>query len=229
MAYDQYKTVSNPLLYVVSMSSRVCSLLVAGVYLGGMADALINTALVFHLCFCGSNVINYFFCDLSLLFFFFFSVLLRYRGQWVSDIHCFGFYWNEYYFRSPCSYFYIILPVLKIHSAEGRVKAFTTCTFHLTAVSIFQGAMLFMYFRPSSSYSLDEDKMTSLFYTLVIPLLNSLIFNLWNKDVKEALVKLKAIFLNICIVHMCTKPHTYSNCVIKIIWHDTWETSFSNS
>ena len=63
---------SSPLLYAVSMSSRVCSLLVAGVYLGGMADALINTALVFHLCFCGSNVINYFFCDLSLLFFFFF-------------------------------------------------------------------------------------------------------------------------------------------------------------
>ena len=104
-----------------------------------------------------------------------------------------------------------------------------SCTFHLTAVSIFQETLLFMYFRPSSSFSLDEDKMTSLFYTLVIPLLNSLIFNLRNKDVKEALVKLKAIFLNICIVHMCTKPHTYSNCVIKIIWHDTWETSFSNS
>ena len=68
MAYDQYKAVSSPLLYVVSMSSRMCSLLVAGVYLVGMADTPIQTALAFHLCFCGSNEINHFFCDLPPLF-----------------------------------------------------------------------------------------------------------------------------------------------------------------
>jgi olfactory receptor len=79
----------------------------------------------------------------------------------------------------------------KICTAEGRFKAFSTCTYHLTAVAIFQGTMLFMYFRPSSAYSLDQDKMSSLFYTLVIPMLNPLIYSLRNKDVKEALEKLK--------------------------------------
>ena len=79
----------------------------------------------------------------------------------------------------------------KIHFAKGRLKAFSTCTFYLTAVVIFQETMLFMYFRPSSSYSLDQDKMSSLFYTLVIPMLNPLIYSLRNKDVKQALEKLK--------------------------------------
>jgi olfactory receptor len=89
------------------------------------------------------------------------------------------------------SYCYIILSVLKIHSAEGRLKAFSTCASQLIAVAIFQGTMLFMYFRPTSSYSLDQDKMTSLFYTLVIPMLNPLIYSLQNKDVKKALVQLR--------------------------------------
>ncbi|MBZ3875013.1 Olfactory receptor 5W2 [Sciurus carolinensis] len=89
------------------------------------------------------------------------------------------------------SYCYIISSVLKIRSAEGRLKAFSTCASHLTAVAIFQGTVLFMYFRPSSSYSLDQDKMSSLFYTLVIPMLNPLIYSLRNNDVKEALQKLK--------------------------------------
>ena len=218
MAYDRYKAISSPLLYAVSMSSTVCSLLVAGVYLVGLADALIHTTLAFRLCFCGSNVINHFFCDLPPLF------LLSCSDIQVNELVLFivfGFIELSTISGVLVSYCYIILSVLKIHSAKGGFKAFSTCISHLTSVAIFQGTMLFMYFRSSSSYSLDEDKMTSLFYTLVIPLLNSLIFNLRNKDVKEALVKLKAIFLNICIVHMCTKPHTYSNCVIKIIWHDT--------
>lgn len=81
--------------------------------------------------------------------------------------------------------------VLKIHSTEGRFKAFSTCASHLTAVAIFQGTLLFMYFRPASAYSMDQDKMASLFYTLVIPMLNPLIYSLRNKDVKEALQKLK--------------------------------------
>ena len=88
-------------------------------------------------------------------------------------------------------YFYIILSVLKIHSVEGRFKAFSTCTSHLTAVTIFQGTIFFMYFRLSSSYSLDQDKMTLLFFTLVIPMLNPLIYSLRNKDVKQALEKIK--------------------------------------
>ncbi|CAI9153595.1 unnamed protein product [Rangifer tarandus platyrhynchus] len=188
MAYDRYKAVSSPLLYAVSMSSRLCSLLMAGVYLVGMADALIHTTLAFRLCFCGSNVINHFFCDLPPLF------LLSCSDIQVNELVVFivfGFIEMSTISGVLVSYCYIILSVLKIHSAEGRFKAFSTCTSHLTAVAIFQGTLLFMYFRPSSSYSLDEDKMTSLFYTLVIPMLNPLIYSLRNKDVKQALEKLK--------------------------------------
>ncbi|XP_058383609.1 olfactory receptor 5W2-like [Diceros bicornis minor] len=187
MAFDRYKAISNPLLYTV-MSSRVCSLLTAGVYLGGMADALIHKTLTFRLCFCGSNEINHFFCDLPPLF------LLSCSDTQVNQLvlfTIFGFIELSTISGVLISYCYIILSVLKIHSAEGRVKAFSTCTSHLTAVAIFQGTMLFMYFRPSSSYSLDQDKMTSLFYTLVIPMLNPLIYSLRIKDVKEALEKLK--------------------------------------
>ncbi|XP_042532212.1 olfactory receptor 5W2-like [Dipodomys spectabilis] len=188
MAFDRYKAISNPLLYMVNMSSRVCTLLVAGVYLVGMADALIHTTLAFRLCFCGSNEINHFFCDLPPLY------LLSCSDIEVNVLILFtiyGFLELSTISGVLISYFYIILSVLKIRSAEGRFKAFSTCTSHLTAVAIFQGTLLFTYFRPSSSYSLDQDKMTSLFYTLVIPMLNPLIYSLRNKDVKQALEKIK--------------------------------------
>ncbi|XP_058383611.1 olfactory receptor 5W2 [Diceros bicornis minor] len=188
MAFDRYKAISNPLLYTVNMSSRVCSLLMAGVYLVGMADALIHTTSTFRLCFCGSNEIKHFFCDLPPLF------VLSCSDIQVNELvlfTIFGFIELSTISGVLVSYCYIILSVLKIHSAEGRFKAFSTCTSHLTAVAIFQGTLLFMYFRPSSSYSLDQDKITSLFYTLVIPMLNPLIYSLRNKDVKDALEKLE--------------------------------------
>ncbi|XP_017503174.2 olfactory receptor 5W2-like [Manis javanica] len=188
MAFDRYKAISNPLLYTVNMSSTVCSLLTAGIYMVGFTDALIYTTFIFRLCFCGSNVINHFFCDAPPL------LLLSCSDTQVNELMLFivfGLIELSSISAVLISYCYIILSVLKIHSAEGRLKAFSTCTSHLTAVAIFQGTMLFMYFRPSSAYSLDQDKMTSLFYTLVIPMLNPLIYSLRNKDVKEALKKLK--------------------------------------
>ncbi|XP_005701941.2 PREDICTED: olfactory receptor 5W2-like [Capra hircus] len=188
MAYDRYRAISRPLLYAVSMSSGVCSLLVAGVYLVGMTDALIHTTLAFHLCFCGSNEINHFFCDLPPLYLL--SCSDTQVNEWTVFI-VFGFIELSSISGVLVSYSYVILAVSKIHSAKGRFKAFSTCASHLTSVAIFQGTMLFMYFRPSSIYSLDQDKMTSLFYTLMIPMLNPLIYSLRNKDVKDALGKLK--------------------------------------
>ncbi|KAM9219861.1 LOW QUALITY PROTEIN: olfactory receptor 5W2-like [Dugong dugon] len=187
MAFDRYKAISNPLLCTVSMSSRVCFVLMTGVYLVSMMDALIHTTLTFHLCFCGSSEINHFFCDVPPL------LLLSCSDTEVNELVIFTIFGIELSTVSGVlvSYCYIILSVLKIHSAEGRFKAFSTCASHLTVVAIFQGTMLFMYFRPSSSYSLDQDKMTSLFYTLVIPMLNPLVYSLRDKDVKEALEKLK--------------------------------------
>nr|XP_010600253.1 olfactory receptor 5W2-like [Loxodonta africana] len=166
MAFDRYKAISNPLLYIVNMSSRVCSVLTAGVYLVSMVDASIHTMLTFRLCFCGSNEINHFFCDLPPLF------LLSCSDIQVNELALFivfGFIELSTISGVLVSYCYIILSVLKIRSAEGRFKAFSTCTSHLTVVAVFQGTLLFTYFRPSSSCSLDRDKMTSLFYTLLFP------------------------------------------------------------
>ncbi|VTJ91368.1 Hypothetical predicted protein, partial [Marmota monax] len=181
MAFDRYKAIGNPLRYAVDMSTKVCSLLMAGVYLIGLLDALIHTTLTFRLCFCGSKEINHFFCDIPPL------LLLSCSDTQVNELVIFIFF-GFIELSTICgvlvSYCYIISSVLKICSAEGRLKAFSTCASHLTVVVIFQGTILFMYFRPSSAYSLDQDKMSSLFYTLVIPMLNPLIYSLRNKDVK---------------------------------------------
>ncbi|XP_005408264.1 PREDICTED: olfactory receptor 5W2-like [Chinchilla lanigera] len=188
MAFDRYQAISKPLLYTAHMSSALCTQLLAGVYLVGLTDALIHTTLTFRLCFCGSNEINHFFCDVPPL------LLIACSDTQINELvifTIFGFIELSTISGVLVSYCYIILSVLKIRSAEGRFKAFSTCASHLTAVAIFQGTMLFMYFRPSSAYSLDQDKMTSLFYTLVIPMLNPLIYSLRNKDVKEAVKNLK--------------------------------------
>ncbi|XDB64045.1 hypothetical protein ABFV05_017661 [Capra hircus] len=172
MAYECYKAINSPSLYMVSMSSGVGSLLV---YL-------------LCLCFCGSNKSNHFFRDVPSL------LLLSCSDTQVNElviVTISGFIVLSTISGVLSCYCYIILSILKIHSTEGRLKAFSTCTFYLTAVVTFQESMLFMYFRPSSSYSLDQDKMSSLFYTLVIPMLNPLIYSLRNEDVKQALVKLK--------------------------------------
>ncbi|XP_074131986.1 olfactory receptor 5W2-like [Sminthopsis crassicaudata] len=188
MAFDRYMAISNPLLYTVNMSSRICYLLIAGVYMVGMMDALLHTTLTFTLSFCKSNEINHFFCDIPPL------LLISCSDTYVNEIvifTVFGFIEMVTISVVLISYCYIILSVFKMHSTESRYKTFSTCTSHLTAVTIFQGTILFMYFRPTSAYSLNQDKMTSLFYTLVIPMLNPLIYSLRNKDVKGALGKLK--------------------------------------
>ncbi|XP_008852430.1 olfactory receptor 5W2-like [Nannospalax galili] len=188
MAFDRYKAISNPLMYTVDMSNVVCYQFLTGIYIASTIESSIEVALTSSLCFCGSTQINHFFCDLPPLY------LLSCSDTQVNELvlfTLFGFIEVSTISGVLVSYCYIILSVLKISSAGGRLKAFSTCASHLTALGIFQGTMLFMYFRPSSSYSLDQDKMTSLFYLLIIPMMNPLIYSLRNKDVKEALVKLK--------------------------------------
>ncbi|XP_072483806.1 olfactory receptor 5W2-like [Notamacropus eugenii] len=188
MAFDRYMAISNPLLYTINMSSQICYLLMAVVYMVAIVDALIHTTLTFTLSFCRSNEINHFFCDVTAL------LLISCSDTYVNELvifTVFGFIEMVSISSILISYCYIILSVLKIRSTDGRWKAFSTCTSHITAVTIFQGTLLFMYFRPSSAYSLDQDKMISLFYTLVIPMLNPLIYSLRNKDVKGPLGKLK--------------------------------------
>ncbi|XP_004683567.2 PREDICTED: olfactory receptor 5W2-like [Condylura cristata] len=187
MAYDRYVAICNPLLYTVAMPGRLCTQLVAISYIAGMVDSAVHTCLTFRLTFCNSNVINHFFCDIPPL------LALSTSDTSINEILLFTF--GSFILGSSIitvllSYSYIIVTILRMNSAEGRRKAFSTCASHLMAVAVFHGTLLYMYFRPSSSYSMDTDKMTSVFYTVVIPMLNPLIYSLRNKDVKGALKKL---------------------------------------
>ncbi|XP_006133627.2 olfactory receptor 8U9-like [Pelodiscus sinensis] len=186
MAYDRYVAICNPLLYRITMSRWLCNLLVAGVYGVALTDAVTNTYYTFQLSFCKSAIINHFFCDMPPM------LALSCSDTRINEMVMFAF--ACFIIVSSVvtvllSYVYIISTILRIQSAKGRRKAFSTCTCHLTAVAMFHGTLLFMYFRPSSSYSMDTDKIASLFYTLVIPMLNPLIYSLRNTEVKGALRK----------------------------------------
>ncbi|XP_062974427.1 olfactory receptor 5AR1-like [Elgaria multicarinata webbii] len=186
MAYDRYVAICNPLLYSVIMSEKVCRQFMALAYFIGVVDSLLHTCCTFRLSFCRSNVINHFFCDEPPL------LVLSCSDTSINEILIFAFVGcivASSIGMIFVSYVYILGTILRMRSAEGRRKAFSTCATHLTAVGIFHGTILFMYFRPSSSYSMDQDKWASVFYTVVIPMLNPLIYSLRNKDVKDALAK----------------------------------------
>nr|XP_001488306.2 olfactory receptor 8U9 [Equus caballus] len=186
MAYDRYVAICNPLLYMTVMSPRICIQLVPVPYSYSFLVALFHATLTFSLSYCHSNIINHFYCDDM--------PLLRLT---CSDTHskqlwifaCAGIMFISSLLVVFVSYMYIISAILKMRSAEGRRKAFSTCGSRMLAVTIFYGTLIFMYLQPSSYHSLDTDKMASVFYTAVIPMLNPLIYSLRNKEVKEALKK----------------------------------------
>ncbi|XP_073206627.1 olfactory receptor 8U9-like [Lepidochelys kempii] len=186
MAYDRYVAICNPLLYTVTMSRRLCKQLVAAVYAVGVVDSMIHTCCTFRLSFCSSNIINHFFCDILPL------LALSCSDTRINEIVMFALtscITGSSFVTVLLSYVYIISTILQIRSAEGWRKAFSTCSFHLTTVVLSFGTLLFMYLRPASSYSMDRDKVASVFYTLVIPMLNPLIYSLRNTEVKDALRK----------------------------------------
>lgn len=160
MAYDRYVAICNPLLYTVTMSRSICTQLVASAYLVGLVDSAIHTCCTFRLLFCNSNIINHFFCDIPPL------LALSSSDTSINEMVMFTFIGCVVglSITTIClSYSYIITTILRMNSAEGRRKTFSTCAAHLTAVAIFHGTLLFMYFRPSSSYSMGTDKMASVF------------------------------------------------------------------
>ncbi|XP_016059434.1 PREDICTED: olfactory receptor 1019-like [Miniopterus natalensis] len=186
MAYDRYVAICSPLLYSTAMSRGICTQLVTIAHITGLVDSAIHTCCTFRLSFCNSNVINHFFCDIPPL------LALSSSDTAINEIVMFAFIGcvvGSSIVTVLLSYSYILATILRIKSAAGRRRAFSTCASHLTAVALFFGTLLFMYFRPSSSYSLDTDKIASVFYTVVIPMLNPLIYSLRNKDVKGALRK----------------------------------------
>ncbi|XP_071473023.1 olfactory receptor 9G4-like [Marmota flaviventris] len=186
MSYDRHAAICNPLLYSGTMSASVCIGLVAGSYIGGFLNAIAHTANTFRLSFCGNNVIDHFVCDVLPL------VKMSCTDTRVYVIilsSMVGFTVLSCLLAILISYFNILLAILRMRSASGRRKAFSTCASHLVSVMLFYGSLLFVYSRPSSSYSLERDKVAALFYTIINPFLNPLIYSIRNKDVKEAFRK----------------------------------------
>lgn len=184
MAYDRYVAICNPLLYPVVMSTKLCTVLVAGVYVYGFVSSVIQTVLTFCLSFCGSNVINHFYCnDPPLLA----LSCSNTRPKEIQLLVLSAVNLTSTLLAIIVSYVYILSTIFGMHSTDGRHKAFSTCASHLTVVIIFYGTLFFMYVQPSSSHSLNYDKVVSVFYAVVIPMLNPLIYSLRNKEVKGAL------------------------------------------
>ncbi|ELW69665.1 olfactory receptor 481 [Tupaia chinensis] len=189
MAYDRYVAICSPLLYSTHMSPRVCIILLLTSYLGGCVNASSFTGCLLSLTFCGPNEINHFFCALPPL------VKLSCTHIYIAEISpaiSAGSIIVITLFIIVISYLYILHSILKMRSTEGRHKAFSTCTSHLTAVTLFYGTVTFVYVMPKSSHSPNHIKVVSVFYTVVIPMLNPLIYSLRNKEVKEAMRKLMA-------------------------------------
>ncbi|XP_008692332.1 olfactory receptor 5M9 [Ursus americanus] len=186
MAFDRYMAICNPLLYGSKMSRAVCVRLISVPYVYGFSVSLICTLWTYGLYFCGNFEINHFYC----------------ADPPLIKIACGGVHIKEYtmiviaginftYSLSVVliSYTLIVVAVLRMRSADGRRKAFSTCGSHLTAVTMFYGTLIFMYLRRPTEESVEQGKMAAVFYTTVIPMLNPMIYSLRNKDVKEAVNK----------------------------------------
>ncbi|XP_021513397.1 olfactory receptor 8B8-like [Meriones unguiculatus] len=186
MAYDRYVAICNPLLYNIVMSPKICSYLMLGSYLMAFSGAMAHTGFMLKLVFCDANTINHYFCDILPV------MQLSCTSTYVNELEVFivvGINITVPSITIFISYGFILSIIFHISSNEGRSKAFSTCSSHIIAVSLFFGSGAFMYLKPSSAGSMDEGKISSVFYTNVVPMMNPLIYSLRNKDVKVALRK----------------------------------------
>ncbi|XP_014939835.1 olfactory receptor 5AL1-like [Herpailurus yagouaroundi] len=187
MAYDRYVAICNPLLYVILMPRKLCLQMVTSSYIYGLTVGLVQAVATFHMSFCDSNVVNQFYCDDVPL------IALACSDTQVKELMLWIIAGFNVFFSLIIvliSYVFIVFTILKIHSAAGRHKAFSTCASHLFSITMYYGTLSFMYLRPKSSHSLDKDKFASVFYAVVIPMLNPLIYSLRNQDVKKAFKKI---------------------------------------
>uniref|UniRef100_A0A8C3VNQ9 Olfactory receptor n=1 Tax=Catagonus wagneri TaxID=51154 RepID=A0A8C3VNQ9_9CETA len=186
MAYDRYVAICKPLVYTVTMSPQVCLLLLLGVYGMGVFGAVAHMVNLMFLTFCADNLVNHFMCDIIPL------LELSCSSSYVNLLVVFivvAIGIGMSIVTIFISYGFILSSILHISSTEGRSKAFSTCSSHIILVSLFFGSGVFMYLKPPSILPLDQGKVSSVFYTIVVPMLNPLIYSLRNKDVIFALKK----------------------------------------
>ncbi|XP_061447950.1 olfactory receptor 8S1-like [Rhineura floridana] len=186
MAYDRYVAICDPLHYTTIMKKEICRNLVSGAWAMGFLYSLVNALPLLNLHFCKSNVIDNYSCELpSVLALSCTQTLTNYIVLLLSGL-VFGF---GSFLLTLISYTYIISTILKIRSAEGRRKAFSTCSSHLIVVGLFYFAAFFRYMKPSSESLIYLDKVTSVQYSILTPMLNPIIYSLKNKDIQNALAK----------------------------------------
>uniref|UniRef100_UPI00313777AF olfactory receptor family 10 subfamily D member 5B n=1 Tax=Mus musculus TaxID=10090 RepID=UPI00313777AF len=184
MAYDRFVAICHPMRYTVIMNHRVCTCLTLGTWVGGFVHGSILTFLIFKLPYCGPNKVNSFFCDIPVVL----SLAcadtslartVSFTNVGVVALTCF--------LLILTSYTRIVISILKIRSSEGRRRAFSTCSAHLTSIILVYGPVILVYLRPASSPWLDS--VVQVFNNVITPSLNPLIYTLRNKDVKLALKK----------------------------------------
>ncbi|XP_030042560.1 olfactory receptor 4Q3-like [Microcaecilia unicolor] len=196
MAYDRYVAICNPLRYTTIMNRRVCLLLMVSTWAGGFIHAFSQSLPIIQLPFCGPNEIDHFLCDshtLSLLACssIFITEALDMANSGLLALSCF--------LVLVISYGYIISTILKIHSTEGRQKAFSTCATHLLVVTFFYGPIVFVYMRPSVTFAVD--KPLAVFYSTVTPWLNPFIYTLRNEKARKAMKKLGGRTMSLLRTH----------------------------
>ncbi|XP_005382384.1 PREDICTED: olfactory receptor 2T29-like [Chinchilla lanigera] len=190
MAYDRYMAICHPLHYPILMNHRACLLLASGCWFLGSVDGFMLTPVTMTFPFCGSREIHHFFCEVPA----------------VTKLSCSDTLLYETLMYLCCvlmilitvtvissSYTFILLTVLRMNSAEGRKKALATCSSHMTVVLLFYGAAVYTYMLPSSYHTPEKDMVVSVFYTILTPVLNPLIYSLRNRDVTEALKKMYSV------------------------------------
>ncbi|XP_030741732.1 olfactory receptor 8K5-like [Echinops telfairi] len=183
MAFDRFVAICNPLLYNVIMSQRLCHVLVGIPYLISIFQSVFITSKTFTSTLCGTNVVSHFYCDGAP-----FMLLLCSNAREIEliIITFSGFNVISTLVVILTTYVLILKAIFRMHSTEGRKKAFSTCGSHLTVVVVFYVSLLYMYLQPESAHSSDNEKIASVFYTLFIPTLNPFIYSLRNKEVKNA-------------------------------------------
>lgn len=187
MAFDRFSAICSPLFYPVRMTQKVCVQLVTGSYICGGINSMIQTGFTFSLRFCGENRLDHFFCDVPAL------IKISCVDPFVNELVLFIL--SALIIISTTtvilvSYAYILATVLRIPSAHGRRKTFSTCGSHITVVSLFYGTVFFMYAQPGAISSPEQSKVVAVFYTLIIPMVNPLIYSLRNKDVKDTVKRM---------------------------------------
>ncbi|XP_015349092.1 LOW QUALITY PROTEIN: olfactory receptor 12-like [Marmota marmota marmota] len=187
MAYDRFSAICSPFLCTVRMSQQACVRLVLGSYICGCINSMIQTGFTFSLRFCQENRLDHFFCDVPAL------IKISCVDTFVNQIVLFVLSAVIIITTTTVilvSYGYILSTVLKIPSTQGRSKTFSTCSSHITVVSLFYGSVFFMYAQPGAVSSPEKSKIIAVFYTLIIPMLNPLIYSLRNREVKNALKRI---------------------------------------